>query len=695
MGYSWICGVLMGLCLASCVAGGGRRELTTRAWDAIGFHEDAPHSAYEEEIIIGVLDSGIWPESPSFNDKGLGPPPKKWKGTCNTGESATFKCNNKLIGARFYINNNYPAEWERSPRDFSGHGTHIAGTVAGSLVKNVSLYGVGLGTARGAVPRARLAVYKTCWGPIGVCDSRATALNDAVSDGVDVLVMSQGAVGSVPYGADLVSPYLFKTVVNAGVLIAFSAGNNNGNLMPFKVANSRPWLLTVANGAGCGSDYATYVTSGDDKLFQGFSLNFLDPGKTMYPLVLASQVMNTTATNETEIGCTAKFINPELVKGKIILCPVFGVNNTDPLSSYDHLGSAGLILRSESEHEFQYYSSLLFIPSTKTTPVVELASQDFDDLAKYYQESNSAGKVATASIAKTVELPDTCKTPRADFTTSRGPSLFDMEIMKPDISAPGVNLIAAAHNDDPGYDIKTGTSMAAPFAAGIAAYVKSFHPSWSPAAIKSALMTTATPMTDPFTNQAELAYGTGLVNPLKAADPGLVYEIAHDDYIKYLCRNLDNSNEEMWNATHAHNFDCAKLVIEEGWTLNYPSFSIPVVPDLPFSSVFRRTLTNVGNPPTSNYKAIVNAPKELTVQVEPTVLAFTENGQSLSYTLTVQGLVKTKSSVLSASVVWTDGTHQVRSPIVVFERPADMLHQLDVVWGPTGRKVWGHLMHSH
>uniref|UniRef100_A0A7N0TNH1 Uncharacterized protein n=1 Tax=Kalanchoe fedtschenkoi TaxID=63787 RepID=A0A7N0TNH1_KALFE len=628
----WICGALMVLCLASCVAG------STRSWDAIGFHENIPHSPHEREIIVAVVDSGIWPELPSFSAKGLGPPPRKWKGICQTGNSRSFRCNNKIIGARVYIPHEAVPGQDMSPRDTEGHGTHIAAIVAGAPVKNVSINGVGLGTARGAVPRARLAVYKVCWGHEN-CPYRTLGVEDAVNDGADIIVMTGGGSGTRKFGGDVNSYHSFHAM-KAGLFLAFSAGDTDSLFTkPFTVSNTHPWVMTVGNSAGSGTDYATYVTSGDGKRFEGNYFNVHDTGKEKYPLVLGEQVTHTTDASLINV-CNPQLINPESVKGKIILCK--NLSSDSRLWNFDKLGCAGVLVNGAGGF-FEYFGENLKL-FRGSTPVAILREQDFNHMTQYYNNSIKTRHVATASIEKTVDAADTL--PRPAFSSQRGPNLIDMSILKPDISAPGANMIAVVPGTIPGYTALSGTSMATPFAAGAAAYVKSFHPHWSPSAIKSALMTTATPMSDPYENQAELAYGTGQINPAKAADPGLVYDASEEDYVKYLCKYGGFDNKLVLTVTHDPNWNCTKMQIEEGWTLNYPSFSIPAVPDRPFSSVFRRTLTNVGNPPTSNYKAVVNAPKGLTVQVEPTVLAFTEEGQSLSYTLTVHGLVKKNSSVL-------------------------------------------------
>nr|CAB3455947.1 unnamed protein product [Digitaria exilis] len=159
--------------------------LTTRSWDFLGL----PQTPTEElllqgEVIIGMLDTGIWPDSPSFSDDGFGPPPSRWKGVCQN-----FTCNNKIIGARAY--NQGRSSTSLSPLDDDGHGSHTASTAAGREVANANFGGLAVGTARGAVPGARLAIYKVCWEECADADILA-AFDDAIADGVDVISISLG-----------------------------------------------------------------------------------------------------------------------------------------------------------------------------------------------------------------------------------------------------------------------------------------------------------------------------------------------------------------------------------------------------------------------------------------------------------------------------------------------------------------------
>lgn len=160
---------------------------------------------------------------------------------------------------------------------------------------------------------------------------------------------------------------------------------------------------------------------------------------------------------------------------------------------------------------------------------------------------------------------------------------------------------------------------------------------------------------------AEFAYGAGLINPLKAANPGLVYDISEADYVKFLCG--EGYTDEMLRVLTKDHSRCSKHAKKEAvYDLNLPSLALYVNVSS-FSRIFHRTVTNVGLA-TSSYKAKVVSPSLIDIQVKPNVLSFTSIGQKKSFSVIIEGNVN--PDILSASLVWDDGTFQVRSPIVVY-----------------------------
>ncbi|WCJ19692.1 Subtilisin-like protease SBT4.3 [Euphorbia peplus] len=484
---------------------------TTRSWDFIGFPEDVRRTTNESNVVIGMLDSGVWPESQSFLDDGFGPPPAKWDGTCIPGDS-NFTCNNKIIGARYYNAEGdlYPGELA-SPRDTEGHGTHTASIAAGDIVNKASLYGLGSGTARGGVPSARISVYKVCWhNGCSEADILA-AFDDAIADGVDIISLS---VGGTPtdYFEDPIAIGAFHAMKN-GVLTSNSAGNDGPSMK--SISNISPWSLSVA-ASSIDRSFVTPVVFGNGAIYEGLSVNTFEPGNSMTPIIYGGDAPNRSGgySGAESRYCAAESLNKTLVEGKIVLCD--GLAEDDMNS----IGVRGLVSAQEQDHTDIAFSFPL--------PASLLSSVNNANALKYITTTREP----TAKIFKSTEHKDGLAPYVASFS-SRGPNPITKEILKPDLTAPGVDILAAwsEHTSVTGiagdkrvvpYNIISGTSMSCPHASGAAAYVKSFHPDWSPAAIKSALMTTAYSMSCDKNNEAEFAYGSGQINPIKASDPGLL-----------------------------------------------------------------------------------------------------------------------------------------------------------------------------
>ncbi|KAI9085173.1 hypothetical protein K1719_032884 [Acacia pycnantha] len=631
----------------------GKKYLhTTRSWDFIGFPETVKRASTESDIIIGVIDSGIWPDSPSFNDSGFGPPPSKWKGSCYN-----ITCNNKIVGAKYFrLDRNFGEEDIMSPIDSKGHGTHTASTAAGGAVRSASFYGLGLGTARGGVPSARIAVYKVCWAD-GCQDADIlAAFDEAISDGVDLISVSLGGESPEHYFNDSTSIGAFHAMRH-GILTSTSAGNDGPYLST--ITNVAPWALSVA-ATTTDRKFVTKIQIGDTVL-EGVSLNTFDLNSTQYPIVHGENVPNTLKgyDSSTSRFCLEDSMDQNLVKGKIVLCDaLYG-----PVKIGFASGAAGIIIRLNTI-ELPDVALPFALPASVISLKYGTTSNNMIETS-----SSSNDNIITATILKSSHGSNTLAPYVASFS-SRGPNLITLDILKPDIAAPGVEILAGwspksvpsgvkGDNRQTHYNIISGTSMACPHASALAAYIKSFHPSWSPAAIKSAIMTTATHM-ESQKNEAEFAYGAGHINPTKALNPGLVYDANETDYINFLCGQ--GYNDSLLQVITGENTTCASVTHGSVWDLNYPSFAVSTTSLQFHARIFTRTVTNVGSP-TSIYEAFVTSTEGLDIQVSPPRLSFSSLGQKLSFNVSISGFV---SSIASASLVWNDGKYQVRSPITVF-----------------------------
>ena len=274
--------------------------------------------------------------------------------------------------------------------------------------------------------------------------------------------------------------------------------------------------------------------------------------------------------------------------------------------------------------------------------------------------------------------------------SSRGPNSITSEILKPDIIAPGVNILAGwagsvgptglvedkRHVD---FNIISGTSMSCPHVSGLAALLKAAHPDWSPAAIRSALMTTAyteyrdgKKLEDLATGKSSTPFdhGAGHVDPVLALNPGLVYDLKSEDYLSFLCA-LDYTESQI-QLLARRKFTCDLSKKYSVTDLNYPSFSVvfdtaqtgnsAATDDGTAVVKYTRTLTNVDSPAT--YKVSVGSPsKSVQILVEPTTLNFTEVNQKKSYTVTFMGSSMPSNTNNFGQIEWSDGKHIVASPI--------------------------------
>ncbi|XP_047331566.1 subtilisin-like protease SBT4.15 [Impatiens glandulifera] len=635
---------------------------TTRSWDFIGMPLSIRRkNTVEAKLIIGVLDTGIWVDSLSFNDTGYGPPPSKWKGECTKNALNFTGCNNKIIGASYYNLNHIAGPTDiLSPIDTNGHGTHTSSIAAGSPVSGASLYGLAKGTARGGAPSSHLAMYKVCW-EMGCSDMDILAGFDAaISDGVDIISVSIGTESS-SFFEDSIAIGSFHAM-KKGILTSCSAGNSGPAL--FTVQNVAPWIVTVA-ASSIDRQFKTDVKLGNGMVISGTSINTFIPNKQMYPLTNGANTVDNNSSIEglNVSACDRAALNKAKVAGKIVYC--LG-NDGFQSSTIKDFGGVGTIMSDDPTN---------IVASTFSDPAAVVNIREGSRIDHYINTTKDAKAVIYKSKTSSMNAPFI-----ASFS-SRGPQTITPCILKPDLAAPGLNILAGFSPVAPmsselgdtrrvSYNIESGTSMACPHVSGAAAYVKSFHPDWSPAAIKSALMTTATPM-KVRRQETELGAGSGQIDPRKALNPGLIYDLTESSYISFLCKEGYNSSTIMLLTSDKlkDTYNCSNYKEARGSDgLNYPSLHFQLLTtDIAaknFSVIFHRTVTNVGKKQ-AIYNVKVNSTQGLNVEVTPDILKFNNVHHKLSFKVEVHGMLERGVDLKSATLVWTDSRHHVTSPIVV------------------------------
>lgn len=646
-----------------------------------------------EDVIIGIVDSGIWPEHPSFADDGSYAPldAGRWQGGCDfENDPIGFECNNKLIGAR-YFNQSYDANSGGhvltelgeflSPRDADGHGTHVASTAGGNEV-SVEFASDNLGMASGIAPRARIAMYKVCWNSDfensefnGGCyrsDSMA-AIDAAVADGVDVINYSiSGSKTSLTP-----SPTLAKLRASAaGVFVSVSAGNSGPD--PVTVGSPAPWLTSVGMSSvdGEGFRIGNFVNVNSGELagtrYNGIWSNAAPaPGNGG----LTAQI----SVTDPERACS-EITNGADLQGKIALISRGSCSFQIKMENAKAAGALGMLVYAL---EGQSPISMGLDSDGEGIPAVMISQED--GIALVERAAIEAVEITLSDEQYAIATGPT-QGSILDKDSSRGPNGAALGLLKPDVAAPGVNILAGNTGapmfgpKNQLYTYKTGTSMAAPHVAGLAALFKQQHPGWSPAAIKSALMTTARQdVIDEEDDQLADVFGIGAghVVPVRAQEPGLVYDAGFNDYLAFLCglgeRNIvSGQSETTCNELVAAGFNT------DASQLNHASIAIG---ELKEARTIYRTVTNV-NEAASVYFAEIDMPEGIDVQLTtfdaqntPSTdgeLAVSALGTA-NYALTFRQTTASQfGEWVEGSITWRDNLgHAVRSPLVVKAEPKD------------------------
>jgi subtilisin family serine protease len=660
-----------------------------------------------EDIVVGVIDSGVAPNHPSLADKveliprmcrgrwaetswlGLWlcapyrndpptelmyDPPIGFTGTCQAGPGfEPTDCNNKVVGARFYLdgfvtrNELDPREF-RSPRDADGHGTHVATTIVGNAV-DASLFGTRVARVAGIAPRARVAVYKGCWVKPG--ETRATcatsdlarAVDDAVADGVDIINYSLGSMET-----DLSAPddLALLNAFDAGVLTVVAAGNDGPELDTIGSPSSAPWVLTVGASTQSGTlfDEAIRVTAPEDiagvipMREASFTpkLTSEDPIEEALVEVDDGQVTRSNGSAGSVRDACEPVQNGDDLDGRIALIERGGCEFTVKLMHAEEAGAIGVVVYNNTSDDPTVMNGDV---GSVDIPAVMIGAADGDFLLDVL----AGGDEVRVELAKGtfISLSESGNQ-MADFS-SRGPPLSDLNFLKPDVTAPGVAILAgttpAPANGLQGetFQYFSGTSQAAPEVTGVAILLKEAHPDWSPGELKSALMTSAHQSVVNSDGEAATPFdrGSGHIDANKANDPGLVYTSEYRDYAAYLCGFLEPPFPPA---------DCAALAAA-GFSnvasdVNVASIALA---NLITGDTVKRRVKNVGPPAT--YRAVVTAPEDVDVTVEPASLVL-NTGQTAEFSVRFADSDAAPLDLWTfGQLAWTDDTHTVTSPLAV------------------------------
>ncbi|WP_213813859.1 S8 family peptidase [Glaciihabitans sp. dw_435] len=629
-------------------------------------------------IVIGDIDTGIAPENPSFAGDPLGTVAgdapyldgsatvynksdgTQFRGVCTTGEQFTAAdCSTKIIGTRYFIDNfgldsiKGAADGEYvSPRDGAGHGSHTASTAAGNAGVSASVGGKKFGTISGVAPAAKLAIYKVCWTGIDGdgCSTGdlVAAIDAAVADGVDIINFSIG--GGQAQSTVSVTDQAFLNAAAAGIFVSASAGNDGPKAST--ADNASPWITTVA--ASTIPSYDATVTAADGQTFLGGSITLPETGKISGKLV-AGRLTGVAGATQPEL-CGTGTLDPAQVTGAIVLCER-GVNDRVAKSAeVKRAGGIGMILVNPADDSIDL--------DEHSVPTIHLNADSFAKIREY--AANPAARV-TFENGNTSDKPDVA-TPQVAGFSSRGPILADGgDMLKPDIAAPGVAILADGPNAagaTPTYEFMSGTSMAAPHITGLAALYLSKDPLATPAEIKSAMMTTAyntitaggDPDEDPF------AQGAGNVDPTKFLAPGLLYLNDIDDWKGYV------------ESLGQIEFGVEPL---DGTELNLASISIG---SLAGTETVTRTVTST-QAGTFTAQPVTMAGVDVTVS--PATMTFGAAGETKSYTVRFDRTDAAIDEFTTGYLRWTSGDVVVTSPLAV--RPEMLSVPADVTGtGNTG-----------
>lgn len=602
----------------------------TSLWGRLGGQRNAG-----EGVIVAVLDTGIWPEHPAFSDPdpwgqsyGAPPPPARacqFSGGVTPGPA--FACNGKLIGAQRFMaayeacaTCAQPAGDFTSARDGSGHGTHTASTAAGNGNVRSEIFGRARGVASGIAPRARLIAYKVCGADGCFASDAVAAIQQAVLDGADVLNFSISG-GTSPYDDPV--ELAFLDAYAAGVFVAASAGNGGPALG--SVNHRGPWVTTVG-------------ATTENRQFES-RLSVSAPGASRLTLEGASITPGLSAAAPVVVAATAG--DPRCLEagpdgafaGAVVVCKRGEIARIAKSFHVAQRGAVAMILYDDPADPTQRGVN----PDNHSIPTVHLSTSGGISLLAFLKANAGATATFTAGTAAS-DHGDVL----AAFSARGGASL-GLAVAKPDLTAPGVQILAGhtpdshAEADPDGeiFQVLQGTSMASPHVAGAAALLKAYRPDWTPGQIKSALMTTASTRKllkqDGVTPAEPFDVGSGRLDLKEAYDPGITLDVPAQDYL-----------------------DQAGAL----WAVNYPSVYLPA--GAPAVATVTRVLRSE-LPRDTVWEVVVTSPRGARVTAPASVTVPAAGVASLAFTVDKSAVPA--AEVRHGALELKSGSRRVRLPL--------------------------------
>jgi subtilase family protein/fibronectin type III domain protein/PA domain-containing protein/peptidase inhibitor I9 len=636
-------------------------------WSRLGGPDDAGRG-----VVVGVLDTGIWPESASFageplrassRQKGRGGaryvPTRSgetvtmvksdggtFTGRCQSGEDFTVDdCNSKIVGARYFgdtwLARVPPAQRDDvvSPRDGEGHGSHTASIAAGNHGVRAVVDDRDFGRISGVAPAAKIAAYKVVWqakdaAQTGAYDSDVLAAIDAaISDGVDVINFSITSADDPTAPVQLA----FLSAASAGIFVATSAGNSGPGAST--VQSTSPWVTTV--GAHTIAPYYGTVTLGNGQAYAGISTS-VDEQVGPAPLVNGAAVVAAGQTAANAAACTPGSLDPAKAAGAIVVCARGVVDRIVKSAEVERAGGIGMVLAN-------------LTPNTLDADLHDVPTVHVDPPASTEITAYAATAGATATLTEGNETSTELAYPQIATFSSRGPSVgTGGDTLKPDLVAPGVSILGAVappRNEGRDFGFLSGTSESAPQVSGLAAlwFGAGVRPKWSPMTIKSALMTTAADLVDGTGRRATdpFAQGAGRVVPDRMFEPGLVYPAGQRDWLGYL-EGLGMDTGTQTKAIDPSDYNAPSIAIGR----------------LVGQQTVTRRVTAVA---AGRYRVSAKVPG-VDIDVSPSVLDFQHAGQTKTFRVTFTPTTAEVDRPATGTLTWKGRRGAVRVPLAVTPR---------------------------